>query len=330
MDQNQTKLKTSAKDFFLNLGSIIALGTVIVNFITLLFTVIEKAYPPVNGYEYSLNALSYSSFSSSSISWPVSSLIIFFPLYILLMWLLEREYKVEPEKRGLGLRKWLAYGTLFIAGLCIAWDLVTVIYYFIDGQEMTTGFMLKALSILVVALAVFFYYISDVLGKINSVSRKIWVAVSSVIVIGGIIWGFSVIGLPHTQQLIRYDEQKVGDLQNLNYQVQDYWNINNKLPLVLEDIMSCKVVSNIVTNPPIRQSCSDGQTMKRYEYKKTGNNTYSLCAEFNKESQVGVRGGYSYPDYNNTSWAHPAGYFCFPQVVASPLKVPPTAIPINQ
>src|SRR3989344_1976499 len=77
-------------------------------------------------------------FGSTSISWPVATLIIFFPIFIFLMWLLEREYRINPEKQSAGIHKWLTYITLFLAGITIAVDLITVLYFFIDGQELTT------------------------------------------------------------------------------------------------------------------------------------------------------------------------------------------------
>ena len=86
--ENTTQTKTSAKDFFLNLGAIVALYTVVENLISLLFTVINKSYPQiVNGYNYS---------TSYSISFPVATLIIFFPIFILLMWLLNNSFITIP------------------------------------------------------------------------------------------------------------------------------------------------------------------------------------------------------------------------------------------
>src|SRR6185369_1949581 len=68
MDPNQMKPKASAKDFFLNLGAFIALYTLVGNLVSLLFNVINTAYPKVvSGYNY---------FGSSSISWPVATLVV--------------------------------------------------------------------------------------------------------------------------------------------------------------------------------------------------------------------------------------------------------------
>ena len=147
----ETQTKTSAKDFFINLGAIVALYTTVISLINLLFTVINTAYPKIqNGYNY---------YGSQSVSWPVATLIIFFPIFILLMWLLEKDYITSPEKQNSGIHKWLTYITLFISGLIIAGDLITVLYYFIDGQELSAGFLLKVLVLLVIATGIFSYYI---------------------------------------------------------------------------------------------------------------------------------------------------------------------------
>ncbi len=149
--------KTSAKDFFLNLGAIVALYTMVVALLNLLFRVINVAFPQT------LNTYGY--FGSQSISFPVATLIIVFPIFVLLMWLLEKGYVAEPEKRHLAVKRWLSYITLFVAGIILSGDLVTVLYYFIDGQELTGGFLVKVLSVFVVTLMVFMYYISDIKEK---------------------------------------------------------------------------------------------------------------------------------------------------------------------
>jgi len=311
--ETQTKTSGGARDFFINLGAIIALGVIVGNLISLLFTIINKAYPATTGYNY---------FGSFSISWPVASLIIFFPIYILLMWLLERGYSFEPEKRYVGIRKWLTYITLFLAGIAIAIDLVTVLYRFIDGQELTTGFIMKALSVLVVALGIFFYYIYDLMGKLNSTSRKVWSCVALIIILGSTVWGFSVLGSPRTQQLLKYDEQKVNDLQNINSQITSYYSNKGFLPKTLEEMAT----GNYYVNQII-----DSQNQKPYEYVKTADKTYNLCAEFNKASDGNTNGKINTPiryPYENTPWVHPAGRHCFEQTINPNTYSKPVPYPI--
>jgi hypothetical protein len=59
------------------------------------------------------------------------------------------------------------------------------------------------------------------------------------------------------------------------------------------------------------------QTGENYEYRKTGNLTYELCATFNKESDSNNRMNESYAPYppkglpQIEDWSHPAGRYCF-------------------
>ncbi len=287
--------KSGAKDFFINFGAVVALYISVISLLNLLFTAINTAYPKIaNGYNY---------FGSSSISWPVATLIIFCPIFLLLMWLLEREYRADPEKQNSTIHRWLTYITLFFAGLTIAIDLITVLYYFIDGQELTTGFLLKVFVLLVVVGSIFVYYISDLRNKLTPKSRMFWRVFAGVIVIGSIVWGFSVLGSPRTQRLIKYDEQKVSDLQSIDSQIKNYYIVKENLPQTLEEVAN--------GNYYIPQF--DSQTQKPYEYEKTSKTTYNLCAEFNKafEDKVDV----NYYPYGGLSWFHPAGRFCFEQTI---------------
>ncbi|KND50180.1 MAG: hypothetical protein AB198_01845 [Parcubacteria bacterium C7867-003] len=303
--ETTTKPRNNVKDFFLNLGATISLYTVVGSLISLLFSVINKAYPQItNGYYY---------YGSGGISWPVSILVIFFPIFLLLMWLISKDYALDPERKNGGVHRWLTYLTLFIAGITIAVDLITVLYYFIDGQELTTGFLLKVLALLIIAVGVFAYYISDIRGKLTSKSRMMWRVFATVLVLGSIVWGFSVLGSPRTQRLYKYDAQKVNDLQNLRGQVEAYYGTNSKLPDTLQELSKINFGNAIV----------DLQTNKPYEYSKTGALTYSLCAEFNKDSKDSVS-SQPYPYYTEISWTHPAGRHCFelkinPLMYAKPL-----------
>ena len=294
MDPNQIKPKTTIVDFLLNIASIIALYTIVGSTLNLLFTVIGKAYPKITNEHY---------YYSQSISWPVSILIILFPIFVTIMYFLEKSYGLDSEKRNSGIHKWLTYITIFIGGIILIGDFVTVLYYFIDGQEMTTGFILKALTVLVISLAVFFYFISEVRGKLNSMSRKVWTVVTAVIILGSIVWGFSVLGSPRTQQLLKYDEQKVNNLQNLNSQVVSYYSEKGTLPNLIKDMENGNYYIQIM----------DPQTQKPYEYQKINNTTYNLCAEFNKASDGANQ--LTQPNPDNKSWKHSAGRYCFVQTI---------------
>lgn len=301
--------RSGAKDFFINLGAIVALGFFVGNLISLLFTIINKAFPPTIGYNF---------YGSSSISFPVAALIIFFPAYVLLMYLLEKDYILEPEKRSVGIRKWLTYITLFVSGFAFAGDLVTVLYYFIDGQDITTGFILKVLSVLIISLSIFYYYISEVRGKMNSSLQKRWTIGSAIVIVSCIIWGFAVLGSPRTQQLLKYDEQKINDLQNIENSVQNFYATKGVLPNNFDELLAQNYYVNTI----------DSQTQKSYEYEKTNKVTYNLCAEFNKEL---TKADFSTQPmlYGGSSWIHGAGRFCFNKTINPNLYSKPMPVPIR-
>jgi hypothetical protein len=223
-----------------------------------------------------------------------------------MMWLTEREYDSQPAKRYSTIKKWLTYITLFIAGLAMAIDLVTVVYYFIDGQEMTVAFSMKIVAVLVVTLGVFIYYISEIREKLNQRLRRMWLVITTVVVVLSIVWGFAVLGSPRSQRLIKYDTQKVNDLVNISNQVSNQYSTTGILPATLSEMLPNYYVP------------TDPQTRKPYEYARTGDRTYNICADFNKESQDVVDNGYQYYLKDKGTWVHPEGRYCFAKVVDYP------------
>lgn len=292
--------KTSAKDFFLHLGSMVALYATGISFLNLLFRIINRAFPEVTQNIYAWGG-------GSEISLPVATLIVAFPLFVLLSYFIQKIYNENPAKKELNIRKWLTYITLFVAGIILAGDLVTVIYKFLDGQDLTTAFILKAIVVLLVAGAVFAHYLQDIRDKVSSKCRKARPIVISVIILASIIWGFSVMGSPKTQRLIKIDNQKISDLQNIQWQVINYWQVNGIIP-------------ESMPNLPIG-----------IEYKKTAEMNFELCTEFNRESMINknIEMAQTYPtkweSFNlpnrNDNWNHKAGRQCFERVI-DPIAYP--------
>ena len=294
--------KITAKDFFLHIAVIVLLYTGTVALLNILFNVINVAFPQVTQYGY---------YNSTSISLPVATLVVVFPLFLFLANVLHKGYAADPGQKEYPVRKWLIYITLFIAGAVLAGDLVTLIYYFLDGQELTTAFLLKILSVLVVTGAIFGYYLDDLKDRLTGLRRNIWRVVAAILVLGSIIAGFSVLGTPQSQRMLRYDSQKVSDLQSIQWQIVNYWQQKGTLPTALEQLRD--PISGFVV--PI-----DSQNKKPYEYKKTGNLSFDLCAEFNKplEATNDSIARMIYPEPMgklNESWQHEAGHQCFSRTI---------------
>jgi type II secretory pathway pseudopilin PulG len=319
--------KNIIKNFFLHLSSQIAFYAIVINLVTLLFKIINKAYPQVNSgyYYYSID---------SSLSFPVALIIIVFPIFIILNWYIEKSYQDDEMLKHFWLRKWLIYITLFVSGLILVGDLVTVLYYFLDGQELTTGFLLKVLTLLSISSLVFAYYLSDIRDRLGLVTKKVCLVLSLALIVFSIGLGFSVLGSPRTQRLLKYDSAKVNDLMNINSQIQNFYQINKKLP----DNLS--VLNNInYYLLPI-----DTQNNKSYQYKMIDKTSYNLCADFNydfdynknKNFYTDSRGvGYvseimpTYDGSNPRLWEYKKGNYCFKLTIPNYMKNQPTPLPLE-
>lgn len=297
--------KASAKDFFLHLGAIVALYTISISFLNLLFKIINKAFPEVAQNIYAWGG-------GSEISLPVATLIIVFPLFVFLSYLVYKIYDLNPEKKELGIRRWLTYITLFVAGIILAGDLVTVLYKFLDGQDLTWAFSLKALAVILVTGCVFGFYLQDMRDRVSSRNRKMWAWGVGIIILISVVLGFNIMGSPKTQRLIRLDNQKISELQNIQYQVINYWVTNGTIP---------ETMPNIAT---------DSQTGSPYEYRKIGSMDYELCATFNTESKItqsistqSISNPYTITAVKtgNEDWSHNAGRQCFQRVI-DPIAYP--------
>src|SRR3989344_4593419 len=103
--------RNTPRDVFLHLLAIVTLYWSAVSFITLLWQYINYFFPDILNRYY--NQISF----TVPIRFAVASLIIVFPVFILVSWYLNKVYAKEAVVRESKIRKWLLYLTLFIASL---------------------------------------------------------------------------------------------------------------------------------------------------------------------------------------------------------------------
>ncbi len=301
--------KTTAQHFFLQVGALVSLYAGVGALLNLLFRVINVAFPQVGArglYSYF--------YSGGSISLPIATLLVAFPLFLVLSAIIQKSFVTDPNLREGGLRKVLLYFTLFVAGAAIAGDLITLIYFFLDGRDITVAFSLKVLSILVVTGGIFGYYLSDLRGRLTSQSRNIWRVFAILLILVSIILGFVVIGSPRTQRMLRYDGEKITDLQGIQGQILSYWQNKGILPKTLDEMKDSLSYYTV----PV-----DSQTQVQYSYKVLNQNSFELCADFNKASPSDLAAypsSYSYGyGRNGENWQHEAGRQCFERTIDSQL-----------
>ena len=222
--------KVTPKDFFIWAGAMIALYSSVFAFIALLFQYIDYAYPDVLSY-------SYVDPFSGGIRIAMATLIVMVPVAILLLRFIRKDIVADAMKAEIWIRRWILVLTIFIAGFAAVGDLITLINYFLGG-DITTRFVLKVAVLLLVALAVFLHFLADLRGYWNQYpqyARMVgWGA--GVAVLLAIVAGFFIMGSPTQIRLYRFDTQKVSDLQNIQYQIVNFWQQKEKLPATLSEV----------------------------------------------------------------------------------------------
>src|SRR5271155_782978 len=131
----------------------------------------------------------------------------------------------------------MIYLTLFLAGLLIVGDLVSLIYKFLGG-DLTARFVLKVASIFIVAGAIFRYYLLELHrdpAALSPVMRAIALAATTTVA-ALVIIGFVVAGSPGRSRLERFDSQRVTDLGRLQGEIVTYRAKKQKLPASLDQL----------------------------------------------------------------------------------------------
>ncbi len=302
------------RDVFLHLFAMVALYWSAISFITLCWQYVNYFFPDVLNYNYGFN---------SAMRFALASLFIVFPLFMLSSWLLNKIYSRESQVRDSKIRKWLIYLTLFIASLVIIGDLVFTVNTFLNG-EITARFVLKALSVLIVAAAIFGYYLDDVRRQDPSKLTKIYALASIVIVLIMVAAAFFIVGSPVKARLAQIDQQRTSDLQNIQYQIVNYWQRKQQLPKNLSDL------EDPISGYTVPQ---DPETKMPYEYTLVDdkNLKFELCATFSLQGdQQGMMSAPAVPmmykdsQGNQGNWQHSAGHVCFERQIDKQLYPPLT------
>ncbi len=121
---------------------------------TLVFKLIERAFPDPTDTPYEIAS------ADRTMRWSIASVIIAFPVSLWVSRSVLRAIAGDPNKRAARIRKWLTYLTLFAASMVLIVDLTALVYNFLGG-DLTSRFLLKALTVAVISGAIFVYYLWD-------------------------------------------------------------------------------------------------------------------------------------------------------------------------
>lgn len=311
MTTKSTASHSAPRDVYLHLLGTITLFITVISLLTVLFQYINVLLPdPLNFFRQGV---------LDTIRGASSSLLVGFPIFLWISSILHKDVVRDPEKRELGIRKWLTYLTLLVAAIAMIIYMIMLVNGFYGG-ELTLSFSLKVLSVLLVAGIVFGYYLWDLraTGKPGLLPKQLATG-TSVFIIGVLIAGFFIAGSPAQQRKIRFDSQRISDLQSIQNQTIQFWVSKATLPVTLGDLSD--TISGFVAP-------TDPETKQAYEYHVLGNHSFELCATFNLAGGTDAVPGLNMPSTKPVtldpatgqelvstdlagSWGHGVGRACF-------------------
>jgi len=295
-------METTPKNFALQIGAFITLFTSISGLIMLLFGLINIAFPDAAEGYYGYES------SQSSVRYAIALLVVFFPAFIFLTRKVNQARRQETNFYHT-LTRWILHLALLIGGLVLLGDLVAVILTFLNG-ELTTRFILKALTILVVVGSAMYYYWQDSKEYWKTRERESIMigALTSLIVVFAIVYGYTQIDSPQVVREMKIDQQQLIDLQDMQWRIEAYYFGKQTLP---SDLAEAYMDMPVPTAPVGRDT---------YEYNATGEMTYQLCATFVNQTTESER-MMSRPMFdlsynpNNHNWEHKSGRKCFERTI---------------
>lgn len=302
-------MENTAKNFALQLGSLVTLYISIGALIGLLFNVITIQYPDPTEMYWEYDS------ASSGIRFSIALLVVFFPTYVVLTRYVNVIRRTE-QGTYLALTKWLIYLSLLVGGGVLLGDLVATLNNFLNG-EITIRFTLKALTVLLVTGTAFVYYLMDVRGYWQAHERhsQYYAGIVALAVVVALISGFMHTETPSEVRDMNLDAKQISELQDMQYRIQAYVIQSGSLPVSLSEAYGGL---ESPTSPEGRMS---------YRYEVLSPNSFNLCAEFRTETKPGesipYATGSAEPFFikNPDDWSHGRGEWCFMRVLSTDKKV---------
>ena len=138
----------SARDAFRHGLMFFALLLVTSHLGLLVFALIDRWLPdPLDPYGY----------SDGPIRWSVAVLIVAWPVWAVTSLNLARDAERDPGQRRSAVGRWLTWGALFLAAATLVGDAIAIVAGFLGG-DFGLSFLLKAVTVAVIAGAIFLAY----------------------------------------------------------------------------------------------------------------------------------------------------------------------------
>lgn len=290
-------MENTAKNFILQLGSLVALYVSVISLILLLTNVITLSFPDQSQFPWEAEG------ASSAIRGAIAALVVFFPAYLVITRIVNTARRNELSSYTT-LTRWLLYISLLIGGGVLLGDLVSLVNSFLNG-ELTARFLLKSLTVFVVVGTAFTYYVLDArkYWQTHEKASTYWGSIVTVLVAGSLTLGFLNIETPAQVRERSIDATVVSDLMNIESTIGDYALVHNALPATLQEAYGALAIPQ----------APEGRNA--YTYTPTGDTTFKLCSSFTSASSQSAPTPYPGKENSSSSWEHGAGPWCFEHAI---------------
>jgi hypothetical protein len=256
-------------------------------------------------------------FNPDQLKFAISALVISTPIYYVTMQRIQKSLYQGDLDKDAGVRKWLTYFILFISSVVMIGWLIATLNSFLDG-ELTTKFILKAITAISIAAGIFTFYFYDI--RREQVKEKkdrlvmVYFYASLLVVAAAFIGALIIVESPAETRNRKFDNAVLEDFSMIDGAINQYYSEYDKLPQDLDALMG---EYTYITDKQL----IDKATGEKHEYNIIGEREYELCAIFRTSNlEDETQRYYPYKD----RWPHDSGKQCLKQKVReeSELKEP--------
>jgi len=265
----------AAKFVFFYLLELVSLGFMAVSFGIVLFQIINKNIADaLTGYS--------GSYDDGALKFAISALLVSTPIFYVIGSFIQKSLFSGELKKDSPVRRWLTYLILFVSFLIFVGWLIAFIFNFLNG-EVTMKFILKTLSVLVIAATVFSFYFYDIrrqaVENIKDKVLKIFFISTLAAVAIVFVASFFVVEPPSAARDRKLDDQAINNFYTINSCIDQYYRDMKKMP---ENFSTMQSDCSYLTADILQ----DSQTKQTFTYSVTGTTTYQICANF-RTSNIG-------------------------------------------
>lgn len=306
--------RATVLDIVMQIFSFFILGIVAVSSGVLLYGIINMVFPDTVTDIYDPRSLA----SVRSVHYAISTLIIGYPSYVLVMRMWLRKGDDTEKYQESAITKWLTYIVLLLASMIIMGDGITMIFYILQG-ELSVRFFLKAVTILVIAGGIFGLYYHE-RKKMQYHHMIAWGIFRRFAVFYGIFFsivimtGMFVTGSPQAQRERTLDTKRSEDLAMLAQCIASFANQYEHLPVDLDDLYARSSYCSFVQDPLTGQAYKYRVIVAQKREGDVQSAIYELCADFSRENHMQKTGAY----VTDHKWhVHGAGHICIQDEVVT-------------